>query len=147
MIENWEGGSVTQTPPARGGGETMIAYSRLTLALGVVSLCALLPGTGHAQMAQMPAVDVSAEAAGATYRVARYQALLVLDVLPLEAQVLLDGHPVGTARQLVAIGLPVSPGWHTVEISAPGFLPYAGRFVGDQHSSATAFTVTLAPAR
>jgi hypothetical protein len=138
---------VTRTPPVLGGGETVMAYSRLTLALGVVSLCALLPGTGNAQMARMPAVSVSAEAAGLSYQAARYQALVVLDVLPLEAEVLLDGHPIGTARQLVALGVPVLPGWHTVEVSAAGFLPYAGQFVCDQHSSATAFTVTLAPVR
>lgn len=125
----------------------MTVYSRLMLVLGFVFLCALLPGVGNAQMPLMPATSVSPEAAGAAYRAARYEAALVLEVLPLDAQVLLDGHPIGTARQLVAVGIPVTPGWHTVEIGAAGFYPYAGRFVADQHSSATSFVVTLTPVR
>ena len=125
----------------------MTVYSKITLALGLVFVCALLPGAGNAQMPQMRAVSISPEQAGAAYIASRYEATLILDVLPLDAQVLLDGHPIGTARQLVAIAVPVTPGWHTVEIGAAGFYPYAGTFVADQHSSANAFVVTLAPVR
>jgi hypothetical protein len=113
-------------------------------ALGLLVLCAL-PGPGSAQ--GMYSMDVSAEAAGASYQSSRYQAALTVEILPLEAQVLLDGKPIGTGRDLVALAIPVTPGWHTVEVGAPGYVPYTGRFVADQHSSANLFVVTLAPIR
>jgi hypothetical protein len=114
------------------------------LALGFLLLCAL-PGTGSAQL--MPAMDIDPAAAAAAYQSSRYEAALTVEILPLEAQVLLDGKPIGTGRDLVAIAVPVTPGWHTVEVGAPGYLPYTGRFVADQHSSANLFVVTLAPVR
>jgi hypothetical protein len=113
------------------------------LALGLLFLCAL-PSVVNAQMF---AVDVSAAAAGSAYQESRYQAALTLEVLPLEAEVLLDGHPIGTGRQLVAQAVPVTPGWHTVTVGAPGHYPYTGHFVADQHSSANLFVVTLSPVR
>jgi hypothetical protein len=122
--------------------------NRFALAFGLVFLCAL-PGAVRAQMpsADVNATDVGAAAAGAAYQASRYEAALVLQVLPLDAQVLLDGKPIGTARELVAIAVPVTPGWHTVEVGAAGFYPYTGRFVADQHSSANGFVVTLVPVR
>jgi hypothetical protein len=114
------------------------------LALGLMVLCAV-PATGSAQM--MPAMDVDPAAAAAAYQSSRHEAALTVEILPLEAQVLLDGKPIGTGRDLVAIAIPVTPGWHTVEVGAPGYVPYAGRFVADQHSSANLFVVTLAPIR
>jgi hypothetical protein len=115
----------------------------LTLGL-VVVLCAL-PESGNAQ--GMFSVDVSAESAGIAYRSSRYEAALTVEILPLEAQVLLDGKPIGSGRDLVAVAVSVTPGWHTVEVGAPGYYPYSGRFVADQHSSANLFVVTLAPIR
>ena len=114
-----------------------------TLALGLVLLC-VLPETSRAQM---PAVSVSAEAAGQAYTESRYQAAVTLEVLPLEAEVRLDGVRIGSARELVAIAVPVTPGWHTVEVAAPGHFPHAARFVADQHSSANLVVVTLVPVR
>jgi hypothetical protein len=113
------------------------------LALVLVSLYGLPGGIS----AQAFAVDVSAEEAGAAYQESRYQAALTLEVLPLDAQVLLDGKPIGTGRELVAIAVPVTPGRHTVEVDAAGHYPYAGHFVADQHSSANLFVVTLVPIR
>ena len=114
------------------------------LALGLATLC-VPPGAVTAQ--QMPAVAVSAEEAGVAYRSSRFEAALTLEVLPLDAQVLLDGRPIGTGRELVAQAVAVLPGWHTVEVTAPGYYSYAGRFVADQHSSANLFVVTLPPVR
>ncbi len=124
----------------------MTVYGRLTLVLGLVFLCAL-PGASNAQMSQMPTVSVSAEAAGQAYRESRFEAALTLEVLPLDAQVLLDGVPIGSGRELVAQAVAVTPGWHTVDVVAPGYYSYRGRFVADQHSSANGFVVTLPPLR
>jgi hypothetical protein len=118
--------------------------SGLAMVMGLMFLCAL-PAIARAQF--LPAVAVSAEAAGVAYQQSRYQAALSLDVLPLDAEVLLDGKSIGTARQLVAVAVPVTPGWHTVEVVAPGHHSYAGRFVADQHSSASMFVVNLVPIR
>ena len=48
---------------------------------------------------------------------------LTIDVVPLYAEVRLDGVPIGTAHDLVSQAVPVTPGTHIVEIGAPGFLP------------------------
>jgi len=112
------------------------------LALSLAVLCALPAGASAQAFAYF-----DPGASGEAYRESRYQAALTLEVTPLEAQILLDGHPIGTARQLVAQAVPVSPGWHVVEVGAPGYYSYAGRFVADQHSSASLFVVSLVPIR
>src|SRR5215207_5774856 len=48
---------------------------------------------------------------------------LTIDVVPLYAEVRLDGVPIGTAHDLVSQAVPVTPGKHIVEIGAPGFFP------------------------
>ena len=50
---------------------------------------------------------------------------LTIDVVPLYAEVRLDGVPLGSAHDLISQAVPVSPGKHIVEIGAPGFLPAA----------------------
>jgi hypothetical protein len=47
---------------------------------------------------------------------------LTIDVVPLYAEVRLDGVPLGKAHDLVAQAVAVTPGTHTVEIGAPGYL-------------------------
>ena len=117
------------------------------LALALAFLCGL-PGAVSAQSGGgMTPAGISGDAATEAYRSSRYEAALVLEVLPLDAQILLDGYPIGTARELVAIAVPVRPGWHTVQVEAPGYYPHTGRFVSDQHSSANLFVVTLVPIR
>lgn len=120
----------------------------LALALGVALVCAL-PGGASAQASwpSFGATDVSAREAGESYRSSRFEAALTLEVLPPDAQILLDGRLIGTGRELVAVAVPVGPGWHTVEVGAPGHYSYIGRFVADQHSSANLFVVTLVPIR
>jgi len=48
---------------------------------------------------------------------------LTIDVVPLYAEVRLNGVRLGTAHDLISQAVPVSPGQHIVEIGAPGFLP------------------------
>ena len=74
----------------------------------------------------------------------RFEPTLIVDARPLEAQVLLDGRPIGLPGALAARAITVTPGPHTVEIGAPGFVPYAERFVADR-TGANQFVVTLAP--
>ena len=50
-------------------------------------------------------------------------ATLTIDVVPLHAEVRLNGVPLGTAHDLISQAVPVTPGKHVVEIGAPGFLP------------------------
>src|SRR5262249_49428693 len=109
-----------------------------------VALLWALPGGASAQEFWM---STGAKEAGEAYAQSRFQAALTLEVQPLDAQVLLDGRPIGTGRELVAVAVPVGPGWHTVEVGAPGHYSYTGRFVADQHSSANLFVVTLVPIR
>jgi hypothetical protein len=49
-------------------------------------------------------------------------ATFTIDVLPLQAEVRLDGVRIGTAHDLLALALPVLPGDHVVQISADGHL-------------------------
>ena len=48
---------------------------------------------------------------------------LTIDVVPLNAEVRLDGVSIGTAQQLISQAVAVTPGKHVVEIGAPGFFP------------------------
>ncbi len=50
---------------------------------------------------------------------------LIVEARPLQAQVLLDGIPVGTAHDLTARPLYVRPGAHILSFSAPGFATVA----------------------
>jgi hypothetical protein len=56
---------------------------------------------------------------------------LIVDALPLHAQVFLDGRPLGSAADLIARALPLAPGRHTVQVTAPGSEPHAAQFVAD----------------
>ena len=114
----------------------------LVLVVGIVALCGLAEGVS----AQTFEYFTPGEG-GIVYREGRYEAALIVDVRPLEAQILLDGRPIGTARELMAHAIPVSPGWHTVDFVADGHYSYRGRFAADQHSSASPFVVTLVPIR
>ena len=75
----------------------------------------------------------------------RFETTLILEVIPLEAVVRVDGRAIGTAGDLVARAIAVSPGPHTVHIGAPGFRPYVGSFTADPYSSVNQFLVVLVP--
>jgi hypothetical protein len=73
-------------------------------------------------------------AAGEAYRADRWRGdstFLIVDAMPPDAEVYLDGRRLGAAGQLVARALPVSYGPHAVQIVAPGFRPWAASFVAD----------------
>jgi hypothetical protein len=70
-------------------------------------------------------------AAGEAGRGRDEPALLIVDASPHDAQVYLDGRPLGAAGALVALALPVPHGVHTVHVVAPGHRPWARRFVAD----------------
>ncbi len=75
----------------------------------------------------------------------RFSAFLAVDASPLQAQVALDGRPLGSARELMAQALPMAPGEHTIEISAPGFRRYVQQFSADTSGSVSQFKVDLPP--
>src|SRR5215468_5454621 len=75
----------------------------------------------------------------------RYETTLVVEALPLEAVVQVDGRPIGTASDLTGKALSVGPGHHTVQITAPGFRPFSSSFFADSLSSVNQFRVVLAP--
>lgn len=59
------------------------------------------------------------------------QTFLIVDATPAEAQVFLDGRLLGSAADLLARALPITPGRHTAQVIAPGFTPYVDRFAAD----------------
>ncbi len=50
-------------------------------------------------------------------------ATITVAVLPLQAEVRLDGVLLGSAHDLIARAVPVVPGEHIVQVSAAGYLP------------------------
>jgi hypothetical protein len=58
-------------------------------------------------------------------------ASLTVTALPLEAEVRLDGVPLGSAHDLVAHPVAMLPGDHVVEIWAAGYLPSVVNVVGE----------------
>ena len=56
------------------------------------------------------------------------QGFVIIDAMPEDAQVVLDGRLLGSARQLVARAFPLPPGRHAIEIVSPGFRPYTAQF-------------------
>jgi hypothetical protein len=105
--------------------------SRFGLALSLALLMCILPGMAAAQ------------AIGVSYN--RFEPAVSVDARPLQAQILVDGRVVGQAGALVGRLIQVMPGHHTVEVTAPGFHPYASRFYADSATSVSQFVVTLAP--
>ena len=71
-------------------------------------------------------------------------AYLIVDATPRDAQVLLDGRLLGTAAQLLARAVQLSPGGHVVQIVAPGFKAYLAQFAAHAPFS-TRVRVALVP--
>ena len=101
------------------------------------------PLLGLAVLCTLPAM-VSAQGAAAVTE-GRHETTLIIDARPLEAQVRVDGRPIGSARELVAQAISVLPGPHTLEISAAGFHRYVGKFIADAEGEVNQFVVTLPP--
>lgn len=103
----------------------------------------MLPGLAGLTLLCAPAAPASAQTIFVSQH--RLETTLILQVLPLEAEIVVDGRRLGTAEELTAQAISVAPGAHTIEISAPGFRVYTDRFVADLGSSVSQFHVTLAP--
>ena len=71
--------------------------------------------------------------------------LLVVEALPLDAEVTLDGKTVGGARERASYALDLAPGRHTITITAPGHKPLAARFVADPGGFMTKIRAVLVP--
>jgi PEGA domain-containing protein len=71
--------------------------------------------------------------------------LLVVEAVPLDAEIMLDGKSVGTARERSSYALDLAPGRHTIRITAPGHKPLTGRFVADPAGFMTKIRAVLAP--
>jgi len=84
--------------------------------------------------------DMSARSLGPPIR-----SLLVIEAVPLDAEVTLDGKPVGTARERASYALDLAPGQHTIRITAPGHKPLTGRFVADPAGFMTKIRALLVP--
>ena len=65
--------------------------------------------------------------------------------MPLDAEVTLDGKPVGTARERASYALDLAPGQHTIMVTAPGHKPLTGRFVADPAGYMTKIRAVLVP--
>ncbi|HET7876283.1 MAG TPA: PEGA domain-containing protein [Methylomirabilota bacterium] len=89
----------------------MTRLLRFTLVL-VVGLIALGLLSGQAQAQRI-----------LTYVTPGNSAIITVDVLPLQADIVLDGLRIGSAHDLVARTVPVTPGPHVLQVSAPGFIP------------------------
>ncbi len=107
--------------------------SRVRLVLGSLVLAALCGWASEApaQMASGVVGDSST---------------LTIDVVPLYAEVRLNGVPLGTAHDLVAKAIPVLPGSHVLEVVAPGYLT-AMIPVGATSDWATRIWLQLVPDR
>ena len=71
--------------------------------------------------------------------------LLVVEALPLDAEVTLDGKTVGTARERASYALDLAPGRHTITITAPGHRPLTAGFVADPAGFMTKIRAVLVP--
>jgi hypothetical protein len=94
-------------------------------------------------------VSVGCTTAGVTpgyTGVEKWPGFLIVDARPLDAQIFLDGKPLGTARELMALGLPVTPGTHALQIVRPGFRPFATHFSANPRAYPAIIRVTLVPA-
>lgn len=81
----------------------------LALALGL-SLSG--PPRGEAQHYALP------------YNELPYGLIIIVEAWPTEANVILNGRPLGSARRLLGTALKVPPGRHTLAFVAPGFKPW-----------------------
>ena len=71
--------------------------------------------------------------------------LLVVEAVPLDAEVTLDGKAVGTARERASYALDLAPGRHTITITAPGHRPLTAGFVADPAGFMTKIRAVLVP--
>ena len=110
-----------------------------TGALVVIAFLGMTVAVGHGQGAG------TGEMRRWGYQV--FETTLVVDARPLVAEVLLDGRLLGSAQMLVAQAISVTPGFHSIEVRAPGYRGYLATFTADTHSSVNRFWIVLPPVR
>jgi hypothetical protein len=114
---------------------SIMRYRRLSLGLAAPSLMLVaLCGWSSNAAAQPIGYDPGSSSS------------LTVTALPLEAQVSLDGVPLGSAHDLVARAVVMVPGDHVVEVWAPGYLPTAVNVFGEP-DFASHINLVLAPDR
>src|SRR5262245_59541351 len=91
-----------------------MTYRSLSLSIAVCLMLVALSGW---------ATDAATQYAGSNGYVYGDSATLTVSVLPLHAEVRLDGVYLGYSHDLMARALPMVPGDHVVEIWAEGYLP------------------------
>ena len=84
---------------------------RLWLPLGLLTLATTFAWMGHA-LADTWDTKIIGDSS-----------TLTVDVVPLSAEVRLNGVRIGTAHDLIGRSIPLTPGKHIMEIGAPGYLP------------------------
>src|SRR5215510_8007633 len=91
-----------------------MTYRSLSLSIAVCLMLVAVSGWS---------TDAATPYAGSNGYVYGDSATLTVSVLPLHAEVRLDGAYLGSAHDLVARTLPMVPGDHVVEVWAEGYLP------------------------
>ena len=71
------------------------------------------------------------------------EGFLIVDAVPLDAHVFLDGRFLGSARDILARALPLSPGGHAIAITLPGYRSYLAPFDADPSGFSTRIRVRL----
>lgn len=72
--------------------------------------------------------------------------LFLVEAMPLDAEITLNGKAAGTARERGSYPLRLRPGHHTITIEAPGHQPLTRRFIIDGSGFMAKVRVVLAPA-
>jgi hypothetical protein len=127
--------------PLTGVVDVRLRRSALALALGLALL--VCPGPSFAAGASMGGMGGGLRGGGG-YRAITVGSYLIVAAQPLEAQVFLDRHLLGTARDLMVHAVAVGPGRHALEIVAPGFSPYITEFTAYATGFSTRLRVELA---
>jgi hypothetical protein len=82
------------------------------------------PGLALASLALLVVAGFAPEAAsqGRAAAILGDSSTLTVDVVPLQAEVRLNGVRLGSAHDLVARAIPVIPGEHVLDVAAPGYI-------------------------
>lgn len=113
--------------------------------IGVAGGSLVVVGSGSgAAAAGALAVAMGAGTSGQSWGPPR-PSLLVVEAVPLDAEIILDGKAVGTARERASYALDLAPGRHTITIAAAGHKSLTGHFVADPNGFMTKIRAVLTP--
>jgi hypothetical protein len=111
----------------------------LAFFVGVLCSAGLAPGAGHPAP---PTGGPSVRPPGPLFQDGTY---LVVEVVPADADVYLDGRWLGKAETLSRNQIPILPGRRTVRVTRRGYRPYVGEFVARPVGIPTRLRVVLVP--